>query len=135
MLSGGLEIGTLAAFLLDLRSLFNPIRWLSEVHDNFQSAIADAKRVGTLSSVEPAVHEAAAPLPPQAPRREVRLDGVHFGCWSGDGERFGRLLLAHLAAPPARRWLVPAGGQVALGTVSAVASWSELLIRNSNMPW
>ncbi len=109
MLSGGLEIGTLAPSLLNLRSLFDPVRWLSGVHDNFQSEIADAKRVGTVSSVEPAVREAAVPLPPQAPRREVRLGGVHFGCWSGDGERFGCLLLAHLAAPrPADGWCPPA---------------------------
>jgi len=86
VLSGGLEIGTLAAFLLYLRSLFDPVQQLSELYDTFQSATAGAERVGAVLSVEPTVREAAEPLPLRSPRGEVRLDHVRFGYSSGDTE-------------------------------------------------
>ncbi len=86
VLSGGLEIGTLAAFLLYLRSLFDPVQQLSELYDTFQSATAGAERVGAVLSVEPTVREAAEPLPLRSPRGEVHLDHVRFGYSSGDTE-------------------------------------------------
>lgn len=86
VLAGGLEIGTLAAFLLYLRSLFDPVQQLSELYDTFQSATAGAERVGAVLSVEPTVREAADPLPLEAPRGEVRLDGVRFAYASGEGD-------------------------------------------------
>jgi ATP-binding cassette, subfamily B, bacterial len=86
VLGGGLEIGTLAAFLLYLRSLFDPVQQLSELYDTFQSATAGAERVGAVLSVEPSVREAADPVPLPSPRGEVRLDGVRFGYSSADGD-------------------------------------------------
>jgi ABC-type multidrug transport system fused ATPase/permease subunit len=86
VLNGGLEIGTLAAFLLYLRSLFDPVQQLSELYDTFQSATAGAERVGAVLSVEPTVREAPDAIPLPAPRGEVRLDGVRFGYSSGEGE-------------------------------------------------
>jgi ATP-binding cassette, subfamily B, bacterial len=86
VLHGGLEIGTLAAFLLYLRSLFDPVQQLSELYDTFQSATAGAERVGAVLSVEPTVREAPDAVPLPAPRGEVRLDGVRFGYSSGEGE-------------------------------------------------
>jgi len=78
VLSGGLEIGTLAAFLLYLRSLFDPVQQLSELYDTFQSATTGAERVGAVLSVQPTVREAPDPIPLLAPRGEVRLDRVRF---------------------------------------------------------
>jgi ABC-type multidrug transport system fused ATPase/permease subunit len=86
VLAGGLEIGTLAAFLLYLRSLFDPVQQLSELYDTFQSATAGAERVGTVLSVEPSVREADDPVPLPAPRGEVRLDAVRFGYAGPDGD-------------------------------------------------
>jgi ATP-binding cassette, subfamily B, bacterial len=86
VLNGGLEIGTLAAFLLYLRSLFDPVQQLSELYDTFQSATAGAERVGSVLSVEPTVREDPDAVPLPAPRGEVRLDGVRFGYSSGEGE-------------------------------------------------
>jgi ATP-binding cassette, subfamily B, bacterial len=86
VLAGGLEIGTLAAFLLYLRSLFDPVQQLSELYDTFQSATAGAERVGAVLSVEPTVREATEPVPLPAPRGEVRLDGVRFGYSSAEGD-------------------------------------------------
>ncbi|HEX8858373.1 MAG TPA: ABC transporter ATP-binding protein [Actinomycetes bacterium] len=86
VLHGGLEIGTLAAFLLYLRSLFDPVQQLSELYDTFQSATAGAERVGAVLSVSPTVREAPDAVPLPAPRGEVELDGVRFGYSSGEGE-------------------------------------------------
>jgi ATP-binding cassette, subfamily B, bacterial len=86
VLSGGLEIGTLAAFLLYLRSLFDPVQQLSELYDTFQSATAGAERVGAVLSISPTVREAAEPVPLPSPRGEVRLDGVRFAYATGDGD-------------------------------------------------
>ena len=78
VLAGGLEIGTLAAFLLYLRSLFDPVQQLSELYDTFQSATAGAERVGAVLAVEPTVREAPDPIPLLTPRGEVRLEQVRF---------------------------------------------------------
>ncbi len=78
VLAGGLEIGTLAAFLLYLRSLFDPVQQLSELYDTFQAATAGAERVGAVLAVQPTVREAHDPIPLQAPRGEVRLERVRF---------------------------------------------------------
>jgi ABC-type multidrug transport system fused ATPase/permease subunit len=78
VLAGGLEIGTLAAFLLYLRSLFDPVQQLSELYDTFQAATAGAERVGAVLAVQPSVREAHDPIPLQAPRGEVRLERVRF---------------------------------------------------------
>ncbi len=84
VLSGGLEIGTLAAFLLYLRSLFDPVQQLSELYDTFQSATAGAERVGAVLQVEPTVREAEDPLPLDSPRGELALESVRFAYAIGD---------------------------------------------------
>ncbi len=78
VLAGRLEIGTLAAFLLYLRNLFDPVQQLSELYDTFQSATAGAERVGAVLAVQPSVREAADPVPLPRPRGDVRLEGVRF---------------------------------------------------------
>jgi ATP-binding cassette subfamily B protein len=78
VLTGDLEIGVLAAFLLYLRSLFDPVQQLSELYDSFQSATAGAERVGTVLAEQPSVREAPDPVPLPHPRGEVRLEGVSF---------------------------------------------------------
>jgi ATP-binding cassette subfamily B protein len=78
VLRGGLEIGTLASFLLYLRNLFDPVQQLSELYDTFQSATAGAERVGAVLAVEPTVREAADPVALPDPRGEVRLEAVRF---------------------------------------------------------
>jgi ATP-binding cassette, subfamily B, bacterial len=83
VLGGDLEIGTLAAFLLYLRSLFDPVQQLSELYDTFQSATAGAERVGTVLAEQPSVREAADPVPLPHPRGEVRLEGVRFAYGGG----------------------------------------------------
>jgi ATP-binding cassette, subfamily B, bacterial len=78
VLAGDLEIGVLAAFLLYLRNLFDPVQQLSELYDTFQSATAGAERVGAVLAERPSVREADDPVPLPDPRGEVRLEGVRF---------------------------------------------------------
>jgi ATP-binding cassette subfamily B protein len=78
VLAGDQELGTHAAFLLYLRSLFEPVQRLSELYDTVQAATAGAERIGAVLAERPSVaeHPDAAPLP--APRGELRLEGVRF---------------------------------------------------------
>ncbi|HXP15146.1 MAG TPA: ABC transporter ATP-binding protein, partial [Actinomycetes bacterium] len=78
VLAGELEIGTLAAFLLYLRNLFDPVQQLSELYDSFQSATAGAERVGSVLAERPSVREAPHPVPLPDPRGGVRLEDVRF---------------------------------------------------------
>jgi len=78
VLNGSLQIGTLAAFLLYLRSLFDPVQQLSELYDTLQAATAGAERIGAVLAVEPTVREAARPVALPAPVGDVRLEGVRF---------------------------------------------------------
>ena len=78
VLAGDLEIGVLAAFLLYLRSLFDPVQQLSELYDSFQSATAGAERVGAVLAERPSVREADDPVPLPDPRGDIRLEDVCF---------------------------------------------------------
>ena len=97
VLAGGLEIGTLAAFLLYLRSLFDPVQQLSELYDTFQAATAGAERVGAVLNVEPTVREAPDPVPLPAPRGEVRLERVRFAYAVGRAQPDGSAQLGGTA--------------------------------------
>jgi ATP-binding cassette, subfamily B, bacterial len=88
VLSGDLEIGVLAAFLLYLRNLFDPVQQLSELYDSFQSATAGAERVGAVLAEQPSVREAPDPVPLPDPRGEVRLEDICFA-YGGSGGRKG----------------------------------------------
>jgi ATP-binding cassette subfamily B protein len=117
VLAGALEIGTLAAFLLYLRSLFDPVQQLSELYDTFQSATAGAERVGTVLAVRPTVHEDPEPIPLPAARGEVRLERVRFAY--GTNPRSGDAGEAEAASTGPEilhgvDLLVPAGSTLAL---------------------
>jgi ABC-type multidrug transport system fused ATPase/permease subunit len=83
VLHGHLEIGTLAAFLLYLRNLFDPVQQLSELYDTLQAATAGAERVAAVLALVPTVREADDPVALTTPAGEIRLAGVRFGY--GDG--------------------------------------------------
>jgi ATP-binding cassette subfamily B protein len=86
VLGGDLKIGVLAAFLLYLRNLFDPVQQLSELYDTFQSATAGAERVGAVLAERPSVREAPDAVPLPHPRGEVRLEGVRFAYGAEDAE-------------------------------------------------
>jgi ATP-binding cassette subfamily B protein len=88
VLAGDLEVGTLVAFLLYLRNLFDPVQQLSELYDQFQSAVAGAERVGSVLNRQPSVREApdAVALPARERPGAVRLDRVNFAYPTAEGD-------------------------------------------------
>jgi ATP-binding cassette subfamily B protein len=98
---GSLELGVLAAAVLYLRRLYDPIDRLGMFLNSYQSAAASLEKIAGLLAQTPSVPEPSAPreLPPlesELPGREVVFDGVRFAYRTG-GEvlpRFGLTLPA-----------------------------------------
>ena len=80
-----LAIDDLVAFFLYLELLYQPIRELGQVWENFQQALAGAERVDKLFSEAPSVVEKvdAIDLPPLA-RNDIELKDVSFHYNPGD---------------------------------------------------
>ncbi|MDF5753224.1 ABC transporter ATP-binding protein [Spongiactinospora sp. TRM90649] len=122
VIGGALEIGTLAAFLLYLRLLFDPVFQLSELFDSVQAGTAGAARVGQVLARRPAVAEPADPVPPPRAAGELRMRDVRF-TYPGDGD-----------PPEALRGVdlcVPAGSTLALvgATGAGKSTIAKLLTR------
>ncbi|MFG3126322.1 ABC transporter ATP-binding protein [Streptomyces tendae] len=98
---GTLALGVLAAAVLYLRRLYDPIDRLGMFLNSYQSAAASLEKIAGLLAQIPSVPEPTAPkeLPPlesEHPGREVVFDSVSFGYRTG-GEvlpRFGLSLPA-----------------------------------------
>ncbi|MFF4119372.1 ABC transporter ATP-binding protein [Streptomyces sp. NPDC001714] len=86
--SGSLELGVLAAAVLYLRRLYDPIDRLGMFLNSYQSAAASLEKIAGLLAQTPSVPEPSVPkeLPPPAtelPGREVVFDGVRFAYRTG----------------------------------------------------
>ncbi|MEV5602435.1 ABC transporter ATP-binding protein [Streptomyces sp. NPDC052299] len=121
---GGLALGVLAAVVLYLRRLYDPIDRLSMFLNSFESAAASLTKIAGLLAQAPTVPEALEPraLPPGAgdrPGREVVFDGVSFGYRTG-GEVLPRFDLT-----------IPAGQTVAVvgSTGAGKSTLAKLLAR------
>jgi ATP-binding cassette subfamily B protein len=98
---GTLALGVLAAAVLYLRRLYDPIDRLGMFLNSYQSAAASLEKIAGLLAQTPSVPEPAAPRELPAPKsehpgREVVFDSVSFGYRTG-GEvlpRFGLTLPA-----------------------------------------
>ncbi|WP_030614628.1 ABC transporter ATP-binding protein [Streptomyces achromogenes] len=122
--AGSLELGVLAAAVLYLRRLYDPIDRFGMFLNSYQSAAASLEKIAGLLAQEPTVPEPAEPrrLPARKgdfPGREVVFDGVRFGYRTG-GEVLPRFDLT-----------LPAGQTVAVvGTTGAGKSTlAKLLAR------
>ncbi|MFF7727441.1 ABC transporter ATP-binding protein [Streptomyces sp. NPDC008001] len=85
---GGLELGVLAAAVLYLRRLYDPIDQLAMFLNSYQSAAASLDKIAGLLAQRPGVPEPAAPreLPERRsgmPGREVVFEGVRFAYRTG----------------------------------------------------
>ncbi|GAA1038566.1 ABC transporter ATP-binding protein [Streptomyces murinus] len=85
---GSLELGVLAAAVLYLRRLYDPIDRLGMFLNSYQSAAASLEKIAGLLAQTPSVPEPVAPgeLPPsraEFPGREVRFDKVRFAYRTG----------------------------------------------------
>ncbi|MFC6061289.1 ABC transporter ATP-binding protein [Streptomyces ochraceiscleroticus] len=86
--TGSLALGVLAAAVLYLRRLYDPIDRLGMFLNAYQSAAASLEKVAGLLAQRPAVPEPAAPVPlpdraADRPGREVTFSGVHFAYRTG----------------------------------------------------
>ncbi|MFJ7773375.1 ABC transporter ATP-binding protein [Streptomyces sp. NPDC097107] len=121
---GTLALGVLAAAVLYLRRLYDPIDRLGMFLNSYQSAAASLEKIAGLLAQTPSVPEPAAPkeLPPPAsehPGREVVFDGVRFGYRTG-----GEVL-------PSFGLTIPAGQTVAVvgSTGAGKSTLAKLLAR------
>ncbi|MCK8438748.1 ABC transporter ATP-binding protein [Streptomyces sp. D2-8] len=85
---GTLALGVLAAAVLYLRRLYDPIDRLGMFLNSYQSAAASLEKIAGLLAQTPSVPEPATPrqLPPlesEHPGRQVVFDGVRFGYRTG----------------------------------------------------
>ncbi|WP_367131249.1 MULTISPECIES: ABC transporter ATP-binding protein [Streptomyces] len=85
---GGLELGVLAAAVLYLRRLYDPIDQLGMFLNSYQSAAASLDKIAGLLAQRPGVPEPAEPKALPEPRsgmpgREVVFDGVRFAYRTG----------------------------------------------------
>lgn len=86
--AGSLALGVLAAAVLYLRRLYDPIDRLGMFLNGYQSAAASLEKIAGLLAQRPTVPEPAAPvaLPPRPdgrPGREVVFEGVRFAYRTG----------------------------------------------------
>lgn len=121
---GGLALGVLAAAVLYLRRLYDPIDRLGMFLNSYQSAAASLQKIAGLLAQRPGVAEPAEPTPLPAraeglPGREVRFEAVGFSYRTG-GEVLPRFDLT-----------VPAGQTVAVvgSTGAGKSTLAKLLAR------
>ncbi|MFJ8142519.1 ABC transporter ATP-binding protein [Streptomyces sp. NPDC096013] len=121
---GSLELGVLAAAVLYLRRLYDPIDRLGMFLNSYQSAAASLEKIAGLLAQTPSVPEPSTPvrlpeLETDRPGREVVFDGVRFAYRTG-----GEVL-------PVFDLTLPAGQTVAVvGTTGAGKSTlAKLLAR------
>ncbi|MER5496383.1 MULTISPECIES: ABC transporter ATP-binding protein [unclassified Streptomyces] len=122
--SDTLALGVLAAAVLYLRRLYDPIDRLGMFLNSYQSAAASLEKIAGLLAQTPSVPEAAEPrelpaLPGEHPGREVVFDGVSFAYRTG-GEVLPRFDLK-----------IPAGQTVAVvgSTGAGKSTLAKLLAR------
>ncbi|AOR31995.1 ABC transporter [Streptomyces fodineus] len=122
--SGSLELGVLAAAVLYLRRLYDPIDRLGMFLNSYQSAAASLEKIAGLLAQTPSVPEPAKPRELPAPKgdfpgREVVFDRVRFGYRTG-GEVLPRFDLT-----------LPAGQTVAVvgATGAGKSTLAKLLAR------
>ncbi|OUC94969.1 ABC transporter ATP-binding protein [Streptomyces swartbergensis] len=121
---GTLALGVLAAAVLYLRRLYDPIDRLGMFLNSYQSAAASLEKIAGLLAQTPSVPEPSSPqqLPPpegEQPGREVVFGGVSFGYRTG-GEVLPRFDLT-----------IPAGQTVAVvgSTGAGKSTLAKLLAR------
>ena len=121
---GSLALGSLAAAVLYLRRLYDPIDRLGMFLNYCQSAAASLEKIAGLLAQTPSVPEPARPLPlpptrSGLPGREVVFEGVRFGYRTG-GEVLPRFDLT-----------IPAGQTVAVvgSTGAGKSTLAKLLAR------
>src|SRR3984957_4305996 len=108
VLHGQMTIGTLAAFLLYLRMFFEPVQYISQFFNTFQSAASALEKLAGALAERPGIEDPARPVALRSVRGDVAFHDVRFS-----------YIPDRLVLPPLT-FSVPAGQTVALvGTTGA----------------
>jgi ATP-binding cassette, subfamily B, bacterial len=108
VLHGQMTIGTLAAFLLYLRMFFEPMQYISQFFNTFQSAASALEKLAGVLAERPGIEDPARPVALRSVRGDVAFREVRFS-----------YVPDRLVLPPLT-FSVPAGQTVALvGTTGA----------------
>lgn len=83
VMDGAIEVGVLAAFLLYVRRLYDPLEDLAMFYNTFQSASAALEKISGLLEEQPSVPEPANPQPIGEIAGRVTFTGVEFGYHQG----------------------------------------------------
>jgi ABC-type multidrug transport system fused ATPase/permease subunit len=102
VISGDITVGTLAAFLLYIKQLFEPVQELSQFYSIFQSAAAALEKLSGVLDEPPVVLEPLEPADASQLRGHVVFDHVTFEY------RAGRAVLHDVSLE------IPAGSTIAL---------------------
>ncbi len=78
VINGGLEIGVLAAFLLYVRRMYDPLDELAMFYNSYQSAAAALEKLSGLLEEVPGVPEPSAPVALPDVIGHVRFENVRF---------------------------------------------------------
>ena len=78
VINGGVAVGVLAAFLLYLRRMYDPLDDLAMFYNTFQSASAALEKIAGLLDEVPSVPEPQAPAALDTVAGELRFEGVEF---------------------------------------------------------
>jgi len=78
VLSGGLLVGTLVAFVLYVQRFFDPVRMLTFEYTELQRAMASGTRIFELLDVKPEVIDAPHSIRMPRLEGEIRFEGVSF---------------------------------------------------------
>jgi ATP-binding cassette subfamily B protein len=78
VLAGWASLGMLISFIQYTRRSFEPILGLSEQFGQIQSALSAGERIARMLQVEPTIEPPKQPVDITDPRRDIRLDSVHF---------------------------------------------------------
>ncbi|MEO7126805.1 MAG: ABC transporter ATP-binding protein [Nakamurella sp.] len=79
VVDGAIEVGLLAAFLLYVRRMYDPLEELAMFYNSFQSASAALEKISGLLEEQPTVAEPTAPQPIGEIAGRVAFSGVTFG--------------------------------------------------------
>ncbi|MER5208791.1 ABC transporter ATP-binding protein [Streptomyces sp. NPDC002825] len=119
--AGTLELGVLAAAVLYMRRLYDPIDRLGMFLNSYESAAASLTKIAGLLAQEPGVPETTTPkeLPPRSDGRDITFERVNFAYRTG-----GEIL-------PAFDLTIPAGQTVAVvgATGAGKSTLAKLLAR------
>ncbi len=79
VLSGGLTIGTLMAFINYLGMFYGPLQWLTSFGNHINQAFTAAQRLFEITDADQEVYEAEDAVPLTEPEGAISFNDVHFG--------------------------------------------------------